>query len=337
MRRPPGLAAVAERAGVSVSLVSRILTGDPGLRVRETTRQRVLRAAADLAYVPHVSGRALRLAEAGAIGLVVRDVGNPVHAEIIHGARLATAARGQALLLAAAPGPAAIDRLIGEGRVDGLLWLGCGLDDDLAVRAAAHLPTLLAGDRPRAGVPGVRLADERAVASAVAHLAALGHRDIGFIGGDAAADVSVRRLAGFVAALRERGLPVREEWIATGGWDAADGRAAMDALLARPARPTAVVVADVVMCLGALAAARERGVAVPAELSVVAVHDAWFAAHAAPPLTVVRLPLRDLGGRAAELIMSGDLDGPPGGHLIDGPPELVRRGSTAAPAPPVTG
>ncbi|MFI0417225.1 LacI family DNA-binding transcriptional regulator [Spongiactinospora sp. 9N601] len=340
MRRPPGLAAVAERAGVSVSLVSRILTGDSGLRVRESTRQRVLRAAADLAYVPHVSGRALRLARAGAIGLVARDVGDPAHAEIIQGARLAVAARGQALLLAGPPEPAAgasaLDRLAGEGRVDGLLWLG-GFDDDLAARAAAHLPVLLVGDRPRAGVPGIRIADERAAALAVAHLAGLGHRDIGFVGGDAAGDASVRRLAGFTAALRGHGLTVREEWIVSGGWGAADGHAAMGALLAPPGRPSAVVAADVVVCVGALAAARERGVAVPGELSVVAVHDAWFAAHCAPPLTVVRLPLRELGGRAAELIMDGDLDGPAGGHLIDGPPELVRRGSTAAPGPPITG
>ncbi|MCG5214078.1 LacI family DNA-binding transcriptional regulator [Streptosporangium sp. KLBMP 9127] len=337
-RRAPGLSAVAERAGVSVSLVSRILTGDATLRVRDDTRQRVIQAAEELKYVPHVSARALRLAKAGAIGLVVQDVSNPIHAEIIRGAQLATAAHGQVLLLADSPELAsnaqAFDRLIGEGRIDGLLWQSSGLDfdDELASRAAGHLPTILVNNRPRAGVPGIRLADEEAAALAVEHLIELGHRDIGFVGGRAVTDISVRRLAGFREAMDRHGLPIRPEWIIAQEWDAAAGHAAMTSLLACPRLPTAVFVANVVVAVGALAAAREHGVGVPGDLSMIAVHDAWFVEHGAPPLTTVLLPLRELGRRAVELVLGDDLDGPEGGHLItDPPPRLVVRGSTGRP------
>lgn len=337
-RRAPGLSTVAEQAGVSVSLVSRILNGDPTLRVRDDTRQRVMRVAEELKYVPHVSARALRLAKAGAIGLVVQDVSNPIHAEIIHGAQIATADHGQVLLLADSPEFAAnaqaFELLIAEGRIDGLLWHSTGLDfeDELTSRAAGHLPTMLVNNRPRAGVPGIRLADEEAAAVAVEHLIGLGHRDIGFVGGRESTDISVRRQAGFTEAMRRHGLPVRPEWIVARNWNAAAGYAAMAALLAGSPQPTAVFVANVVVCVGALAAARESGLDVPGDLSVIAVHDAWFGAHSAPPLTTVRLPLRELGRRAVELVLSDDLDGPEGGHLItDPPPELVVRGSTARP------
>lgn len=336
-RQTPKLSAVAERAGVSVSLVSRILTGDTSLRVREDTRERVLRAAKELRYVPHGAARALRLARAGALGLVVHDVSNPVHAEIIRGAQAAAAAAGQVLLLAEAgelaANPDAFDRLLGDGRIDALLWQGSGqaFDDELSARAAGRLPTLLVNSRPRAGVPAVRLADEAAAATAVDHLVAQGHRHIGYVGGHPASDLSERRKGGWARALTGHGLPVREDWAVEREWDAEAGRAAMAALLAGSDRPSAVFVANVVVCVGALTAAREAGMRVPEDLSVITVHDTWFVALGDPPLTTVRLPLHAMGRRAVELVLDTGA-GPRGEHVLsDPPPELLVRGSTRAP------
>ena len=105
----------------------------------------------------------------------------------------------------------------------------------------------------------------------------------------------------------------------------------MRVLLAAPDRPSAVFVANVVVCVGALAAAREAGVRVPDDLSIIALHDAWFVAHGAPPLTTVRLPLAAMGTRAVELVLQGT--GAAGEeHLLTEPaPRLLVRGSTAAP------
>jgi len=335
--RPPGLSTVAGHAGVSVSLVSRVLTGDKTLRVSPATRERVLAAARELKYVPHGAARALRLAKAGALGLVVHDVSNPIHAEVIRGAQAAAAASGQVLLLAEAPdlaaNPAAFDRLLGDGRIDGLLWQGSGhdFDDELAARAAERMPTLLVNSRPRGGVPAIRLADEDAAGVAVDHLVGLGHRRIGYIGGRPGADLSERRLAGWTRALGRHGIAVRREWIAEREWDAAAGHAAMNQLLAEPDRPTAVFVANVVVCVGVLAALYEAGVRVPQDLSVVAVHDAWFVAHGAPPLTTVRLPLAAMGKRAVELVLDNDRESADEHVLTQPAPQLVVRRSTATP------
>jgi DNA-binding LacI/PurR family transcriptional regulator len=336
-RRPRGLSAVAQHAGVSVSLASRVLNGDSTLRVRDETRERVVAAARELHYVPHGAARALRLSRAGAIGLVVHDVSNPIHAGIIRGAQEAAAAAGQVLLLAEAPELAAnnavLDQLLGDGRIDGLLWQGSGFDfdDALSTRAAERLPTLLVNSRPRAGLPALRLADEDAAGVAVDHLVALGHRDIGYLGGRAGSDLSDRRQSGWRTALQRHGLPVRRKWIVEQDWNSEAGHAAMSKLLSGTQRPTAVFVANVVVSVGALAAAREAGVRVPEDLSVIGLHDAWFVAHGFPPLTTVRLPLQAMGRRAVELVLSGAKT-EPGGHLLsDPPPELVVRRSTASP------
>jgi LacI family transcriptional regulator len=339
-RRPVVLSTVAERAGVSVSLVSRILTGDSTLRVRDDTRQRVLDAAAEFNYVPNGAARALRLSRAGAVGLVVDDVSNPIHAEIIKGAQEAVSARGQVLLLADASELAgsrrSFDRLVGEGRVDGLLWQGSGFgfDAELTARASQVLPTLLVNSRPLGGVPAIRLQDEAAAEVATDHLAALGHRRIGYIGGRPGSDLSVRRMAGYQRAARRHELDTPGHWRVEEEWDAGGGYRAMARLLARPPRPTAVLVANVVVATGALAAVTEAGLRVPGDLSLITMHDAWFAQHGSPPLTTVRLPLRPMGRRAVDLVLSGELGQAAGGTVItDPPPDLVVRRSTAPPAP----
>lgn len=335
MTRTANLQAVAERAGVSVSLVSRILSGDDAVRARPETRERVRAAARELGYRPHGAARALRLAKAGALGLVVHDMSNPIHAEIIRGAQAAATARGQVLLLSDAAqlagNPDAFAQLVGPGRIDGLLWQGSGepYDDELTARAAEHLPTLLVNSRSRAGVPALRLDDERAARLAVRHLVDLGHRDIAYLGGRPGADLTERRHAGYVTELAAHGIPVRPEWTVEREWDAPAGYAGMSELLAMRPLPSAVFVANVVVAVGALAAAREAGVRVPAELSVVAVHDAWFVAHGAPPLTTVRLPLGRLGETAVAMLLDGDESRADGGLVIDTPaPELLVRGST---------
>lgn len=371
MSRRPSLSDVAKRAEVSVSLVSRILSGDTTVRARPETQQRVHEVAAQLGYQPHGAARALRLSRAGALGLVVHEVSNPIHAEIIRGAQAAATAAGQVLLLSDAPELAAnadaFAQLVGTGRIDGLMWQGSGedYDDELVARAARQLPTVLVNSRPRAGVPALRLDDEAAARLAVEHLIGLGHRHIGYVGGRPGADLTERRYAGYLAALRDHDLPVRPEWTVEREWDAPAGHAAMAALLATDPRPTAVFVANVVVAVGALAAAREAGVAVPEQLSVIAVHDAWFVAHGAPPLTTVRLPLDRLGAEAVRLLLSGegspvpagtaavggsaggggsaamgdpvgggDPAGGPAGRgivLADPPPQLLVRGSTTRP------
>ena len=336
-RRAVGLADVAERAGVSPSLVSRVLSGADKLRVRDDTRQRVLAAADELRYVPHHLARNLRASRAGALGYVVHDVSNPIYAEIIRGAQKAMNTAGSVLLLVDAETVAdekALQQLAGGGRVDGLLWqMAGGAELDSLVRVAArYVPVVLVNSRGESDISAVHLDDAAAARLAVGHLLELGHERIGYIGGLPGSDVSDRRRSAYRAILTEAGLRPRPGWAVAGGWDPESGhRATAELLRVRPA-VTAVLVANAVVATGAVNAVTEAGLRVPEDLSIVAVHDLWFAERLTPPLTVVRLPLAEMGKRAVELLLTDQPgDAAVSEEIVEPAPELVVRGSTAPP------
>ena len=119
---------VAKRAGVDRSVVSRLLTGDPRLSVRDDTRERVLAAVRALDYRPNVAARALRTTQSGALGLLIPDYANPVYAEVIAGAESEATNRGYLLLTGSSggpgPGASAYEQFVAAGRVDGLMLAG---------------------------------------------------------------------------------------------------------------------------------------------------------------------------------------------------------------------
>jgi LacI family transcriptional regulator len=333
------LSDVAARAGVSVSAVSRVLSGDPAARVSEATRERVRKAALEVGYHPNFAGRALKLARTDVIALIVPDVTNALFAELTRGVEDEAVARGCVMLLARSedmqPGGKMFDRLVGEGRVDGIvLQPRDGSDpEELARTVGVRAPVVTIHQRIP-GASSVVVPDALAARRATEHLIALGHRRIGFAGGLAASPAAQRRAEGHLAALLEAGLPGEPGLVTWRGFRESDGRASAAELLALPQRPTAIVAANVNAAVGVLAQARAQGVAVPEELSVVAVHDAWTAEHTWPPLTCVRMPLYELG-RAAVSTLAEVVDGGPVVHrAVDEPePVVVARASTAPPAP----
>jgi LacI family transcriptional regulator len=351
-RRPPVLADVAARVGVSASLVSRVLRGDDRIHVREDTRQRILAAAKEIGYVPHVQARNLQASKAGAIGLVVHDVGNPIYAPIIRGVQETVSAHGSVLMLVdatAVTDEAALLQLSASGRVDGLLWQAAG-QPELATQvevAAGHVPVVLVNSRPLAELcssgprglrphgptpllPAVRLDEESAMRLAIQHLAELGHTRIGFVAGAAGSDVSERRRAAYRKTMGGLGISAPRRWEATSGWTPGNGQQATEALLGSCPELTAVVVTNALVATGVVSALAAAGRRCPDDISVVAIHDLWFAERLTPPLTVVRLPLQEMGSRAAELLLSGG-DTPADTLITEPAPELVVRGSTGAP------
>jgi DNA-binding LacI/PurR family transcriptional regulator len=315
-------------------LVSRILRNDQTVRARPETRERVVKAAKELSYVPHLLARNLRISRAGALGLVMHDPSNPVHGEIISGAQEAVSEAGSVLLLAnvaSMNNEAAVRQLAATGRIDGLLWQITGRHrlDSLVSVAAEHVPVVLLNSRGRESMRGVYLQDELAGRMATEHLLELGHRRIGFVSGVRGADMSERRRAGYRAAVRAAGVSRDRRWEIDGGWDPQSGQEAMTTLIKAGPDLTAVVVTNSVVAIGVLSALHEAGRRVPEDVSVIAVHDLWFAEHLWPSLSVVRLPLRRMGEEAARLLLSGS-DADDGGDVaVPEPPELVRRGSTA--------
>lgn len=330
---------VAALAAVSAATVSRVLSGDPTMRVSGETRKRVMEAARALNYVPSHAGRSLRTAKARAVGLVVPDVTSAVFAELAAGAAQVAADRGLTLVLAGAEqlasDPDWVARALGEGRVDGLV---VQLPDDAAQRVVDDLvpharQIVLINSIDNGVIDTVVLDDRAGVVAAVDHLVALGHRDLGFVGGVEGSATGERRRRAFVARVQEHGLPVPGSdapapWITALGYTGPEGREAAVRLLSGERRPSAVVVANLNAALGVLAEIHQAGLRVPADISLVALHDVWYADALWPPLTTVRMPLRALGAAAVELLLDGDRSTPTH-RVIEDPPVVLVRESAA--------
>jgi len=184
--------------------------------------------------------------------------------------------------------------------------------------------------------PAVAGDDEGGLQVAVEHLVARGHQRIAYISGPGEADTVHRRLEGFRTAMLRAGLPVRADHVVPSSADPEAGPAqAMARLLALASPPSAVVLWTVGDAPAALHAIRSHGLAVPRDLSLVAINDAPPAAYLDPPLTVVRLPLAEAAGRAvARLFDAVNGRAVAGDVLIRTPPVLVERRSTAPPRLP---
>jgi LacI family transcriptional regulator, galactose operon repressor len=328
---------VAQAAGVGTSIVSRVLNGDATLSIRPETRERILTAARDLNYRPNAFARGLKLARTMTLGLVIPNLAYPVNAEIIRGAERRAAAAGYVVLLADSEefleAGEAFERLLRERRVDGLL-IASASTDEAVVRtlARAGLPFVLVNRRVGRVGPSVTVDDVGGMKIGVEHLISLGHRRIAYIGGPSDADTARRRLAGFRVAMRGARLRAPAARVAEAPFDEEGGFRAMVELLERRPRPTAVAVWSLAAAVGALAAARERGVHVPADLSIVAFHDAPMASYLDPPLTTVRMPLREMAERGVECLLAL-IDGEEVQSIVIGAaPLLIERASTRPPS-----
>ena len=155
----------------------------------------------------------------------------------------------------------------------------------------------------RGPVPSIIEDDEHGMSIAVDRLVSLGHARIACIAGPANVDTARRRLAGFKEAMRRAGLPVGQQYVQRATFSESGGFEAMLSLLRLANPPTAVAVSSIVAAVGVLAACHEVGVAVPADLSVIAFHDATIADYLWPPLATIWMPLFELGVAAAELLV----------------------------------
>lgn len=331
---------VAHEVAMSTATVSRALRGLPG--VSEENRSRVMAAAERLGYVPSPSAAGLASGRTRTVAVVVPRVTQWFFGQVIQGAEEVLRGAGYDLLLYNLAGDRAARHRVFETsllskRADAVLVLGLRPSpEELTRLGSLGRPVAIVG----AEAPGffaVRIDDERAGRLATEHLAALGHRRIGYIGGspEVAVDFTAppARLAGYRAVLAARHLeddPALED---VGDFTVAGGTLAAHRLLALPHRPTAIFAASDEMAIGVLRAAREHDLRVPEDLSVVGVDDHELAAFF--DLTTVRQPVREQGRVAAEQVLaqlqSGRPSASPPASLVL-PLELVERHTTASPA-----
>jgi len=306
------IADVARLAGVDRAVVSKVLSDDPSLRVREETRLRVQAAATQLRYRPNFHARGLARARAGAMGLLV-PAGNPLIVPIIAGAEEVASERGLLLWTASHEGELTERylRLLRGGAVDAALV--AGLRSDVHAEELfedPRVPTLLVNRRSIGAQRWVVLDDERAARMATQHLIDRGHVNIGMVGGPPGVDTAERRRRGFEAAMRAAGLPLRRDWVVDGEYTAEGGARSVAAFIEGPGRPTAIVAADANEGLGVWHELVAHGLSVPGDVSLIAIHKLPAEDYRVPPMTCVEMPLKELGRRAAELVLDRPWDAP---------------------------
>jgi DNA-binding LacI/PurR family transcriptional regulator len=325
---------VARLAGVHVSTVSRVLRDSPQLNIRPETRLRIKAAAEELGYRPNAVARALRLASTGALGLLIPSLRNPVYAEIARGAFERAWERNFVVVLAEDRGggdaEVAYERLVQSGRIDGLLIAGAHPDSILGERAAETLVPFVFINRRQPGGHNISMREEDAGALAARHLLELGHRRLGHVAGPEDIDTARRRVAGFCAATEAAGVEAR---VVHAAFDERAGHERMKELLTTGEVPTAVFTSNFNQAVGALAAARELGLRIPDELSLITYDDDPLSDYLAPPLTGIRMPMHEMGMTGVDAILSRIGGVAPEDLTVTTPPELVLRSSTGPPAP----
>jgi LacI family transcriptional regulator/LacI family repressor for deo operon, udp, cdd, tsx, nupC, and nupG len=324
---------VARHAGVAVATVSRVMNNTG--QVREATRQRVRAAVDELGYRPNRTARGLARGRLATVAALVPFVTHPSAFARVQGMVETCRNLGLPVSLFDVELPdhqgEHLRALSGDLRPEGLVIVSLHPTDEEYewLRAAGLRPVLV--DTQRDGFSSVCIDDEAGGGLATGHLLALGHHRIGFIG-DLEQDrfgftASPLRHRGYLRALAEAGVAPRPAYQRTGPHGRDTAREHAHALLALPDPPTAIFAASDTQALAVLEAARERGVPVPEELSVVGFDDVDIAAHAG--LTTIRQPLVESGRQAARIVEAERVDPlrPAEQHVLE--INLVPRGTTA--------
>lgn len=339
---------VAKRSGVSPGTVSRALNGYTD--VAAATRERVLRVAAELEYMPAAAARTLVTQRSRVIGVFLEtgegnpDLQHPFFHQVLVGFKDAIGEAGYDLLLFANGqlnndfGSQAYLNRCRHHNVAGAVLMGVDADD-LDVRRLVRSEVPCIGFDVELGGDAVFVAsDNQAGASlAVQHLVSLGHRRIATIAGLMHTRPSIDRLRGYRRALRDHGLAFRDEYVAHGDFYVESGSLAMQQLLALDEPPTAVFADSDLMAIGAVRTATAAGLRVPDDLAVVGFDDIPLAQHLHPSLTTVRQDAAGLGARAGDLMVrwieGNEAQRRPSSVVL--PVELVVRESTVT-RPPAT-
>ncbi|TWJ10543.1 LacI family transcriptional regulator [Stackebrandtia albiflava] len=325
----PRLSDIARQAGVSEATVSRVLNDKPG--VGAATKQAVLTALDVLGYERPAL---LRQHSAGLVGLVVPELENPIFPLFAQVISTELAAAGYTPVLCTQnPGGVTEDEyvdMLRERHVSGIVFVS-GLHADTAADPKRYhdlvdsgLPLVfVTGYVDGLPAPCFSCDDTTAATLAVEHLAALGHRRIGLISGPERFIPVRRKLAGYTAAMADVGDPMVELTL----FGVEGGAAAAGRLF--DAGATAVLCGSDLMALGAVQAARSRGLSVPKDVSVVGYDDSPLIAYTDPPLTTLRQPVRAMATAAVRALLDeiGGQPAPTSEYLFR--PELVVRGSTA--------
>ena len=329
---------IARRLNISVSTVSYALNG--GSRtVPEKVKQAVVEVARELNYRPNRVARSMITGRSHIIGVVLPEMYDdlflsPYLQLALNGISNEAGHLHQDVLIftrySETDGMEIADTIL-DGRVDGVIFIAPHVNQQALRRVAdSGLPCVSVSGVGHPGVVSFRVDNDHGMAILMEHLVELGHRRIAHIAGLLNMEDALLRLRGYQDSLHRAGISYRDEYVAKGRFDIEGGRRAMLELLDLPEPPTAVTCGNDEMAIGALHAARERGLSIPDDLSITGFDMTPSSGVVSPTITTVRQPIMELGIAAMRAIF----------QLIEGnespssavyPAELIVRGSTTRP------
>lgn len=302
------LVEIAQKAGVSVSTVSRALSNSD-YPLKEETRQRILGLAEEMGYKPNLVARSLQSNRSHVVGVIVDRMQSPFAAATVQGIQDGLRNEGYSISIAYSNrdqelAEEAINSFYSR-QVDGIIilnsWLHHFNDRILALqnRPFIFVNRLFSNCLCNCVGPG----DYIGAQIATQHLIDLGHQRIGYINGLEDWIEAQNRLAGYQDTLEKHGWPVDQALIIQGDWGVDSGYQATRELLSLDERPTAIFAANDIMALGAIYAIQAAGLQIPNDIALVGYDDRDFSAWIRPALTTIRMPSYEMGQAAARLLL----------------------------------
>ncbi|MEC7284962.1 MAG: LacI family DNA-binding transcriptional regulator [Pseudomonadota bacterium] len=304
----PTIYQVAERAGVSLSTVSRVLNGKAS--VNKVLKERVEKAVKELNYRPNSVARSLANNRTDSVGVLVPELNAPFFGDLMQAVESTLRAADKHVIISVGRNcleteKDAVEFLISRN-CDALIMHAEALSDEYLLELnQSKLPVALV-NRQVEGLPEActSLDNEKGGYMATRHLLELGHKDIAYISGPTDKCDASLRLEGHKRALSEAGLPTNPQLIFNGDYSEEDGKIGLLELMARDVPFTALVCANDWMASGAISCARDLGMSLPHDLSVVGFDDVVFAHHVFPRLTTVSNPIAEMAEMSAKYILN---------------------------------
>ncbi|WCR25163.1 LacI family transcriptional regulator [Paenibacillus thiaminolyticus] len=310
---------IAERVGVSISTVSRVVNGDDSRRISDETKQKIWQAAKQLNY----RAKPAQKSAAGAkrspkhsapltIGCILslpdNKYNHPYFSPIIQGIEAKLMEEGITLAFlhtqAELKSGAVREALMHDRALSGVICIE-GMEPDMYRWLKERVPVIIGIDVADPDIPIISYDRLDAARIAVRHLLELGHTDIGFIGGAGLLGRMERekRYRGYKMALNEANCPFRSDWVIDAQWDADRSYQGMKRLLERQERPTAMFCASDMMAIAAMRAATELGLSIPRDIAFIGIDDIEFSKYSSPPLSSVHIPKYEMGYTAAKTLL----------------------------------
>lgn len=305
----PTIKDVAKIAGVSPSTVSRVITKSEDLNIKEETRQRILNAIKKLNYKPNVIARSLRIKSTYTLGMVIPDITNSFFSILFKGADKVASEKDFSIILCNTDdNPNKAEKIINslvQRQVDGLLLATTNFKNDILNNMnISKYPYVFVNRHLNNDIENYVITDNFLGAIlAMEHLISLGHLRIAYVSGPLSIDTALNRLEGYKNSLKRHNLPFDSELVVESEMTEEGGYKAFYELIKKRVKFTAIFAANDLIALGIMTAAKNVGVKIPEDLSLVGFDDLPVVSKINPALTTIKVPLFEMGYYAADMLI----------------------------------